>query len=89
MLVVVTRVTRAHIWFDDLRAGLSYKEIAIRHAIDQRLVARTIRLAFLAPDITEAILKGREPRQMTAKRLTGIPRLPADWQAQRALLGLA
>ena len=82
-------ITRAHIWFNDLRAGLSYKDIAIRDAIDQRLVARTIRLAFLAPDITEAILKGREPRQMTAKRLTGIRTLPADWQAQRALLGLA
>jgi len=50
--------------------------------------ARTIRLAFLAPDITETILKGREPQNLTAKRLLKIARLPAEWSAQRELLRL-
>ena len=81
-------LARAHCWFDDLKVGLSYKDIAIRDGIDQRLVARTIRLTFLAPDITEAILKGCEPQNLTAKRLLKIARLPADWSAQRELLRL-
>lgn|GEM_PF-6060286 len=49
-------IARAHAWFDDLKSGLSYKEIAIRDAIDERHVARSIHLALLAPDITKAIL---------------------------------
>lgn len=58
-------VARAHTWLNDLKSGLSYKEIATRDAIDERLVARTVRLAFLAPDITKAILAGREPRGLS------------------------
>jgi len=80
-------VARAHTWLDDLKSGLSYKEIATRDAIDERLVARTVRLAFLAPDITKAILAGREPRGLTAERLVRIPKLPASWTEQRSLLG--
>lgn len=56
-------LARAHAWFEDLKAGLSYKEIATRDAIDERLVARSIRLAFLAPDI-----KKSNPCRARAKR---------------------
>lgn len=80
-------LARAHSWFDDLKAGLSYKQIAKRDGIDQRHVARTIRLAFLAPDIAEAILKGCEPHDLTTERLLKLSRLPGDWQDQRELLG--
>ncbi|MBX3489984.1 recombinase family protein [Parvibaculum sp.] len=80
-------IARAHAWFDDLKSGLSYKEIAMRDAIDERLVARTVRLAFLAPDITKAILAGLEPRGLTAERLVRIPKLPTSWNEQRSLLG--
>jgi hypothetical protein len=50
-------------------------------------VCRVIRLAFLAPDITEAILAGRQPRGLTAERLVRSSRLPIRWQEQRKLLG--
>lgn len=80
-------IARAHTWLDDLKAGQSYKAIAARDGIDQRYVARTIRLAFLAPDIMEAILKGREPAGLNADLLLRLPGLPIDWQGQRQLLG--
>lgn len=80
-------VARAHTWLEDLKTGLNYTEIATRDAIDERLVARTVRLAFLAPDITKTILAGREPRGLTAERLIRIPKLPAAWTEQRSLLG--
>ena len=86
-LSLLRTVARAHTWFDDLKSGLNYKEIATRDAIDERLVARTVRLAFLAPDITKAILAGREPRGLTAERLVRIPKLPASWNEQRSLFG--
>ncbi|PKP78873.1 MAG: hypothetical protein CVT81_01885 [Alphaproteobacteria bacterium HGW-Alphaproteobacteria-3] len=80
-------IARAHAWFGDLKSGLSYKEIATRDAIDERLIARTVRLALLAPDITKAIFAGREPRGLTAERLVRIPKLPTSWNEQRSLLG--
>ena len=38
-------------------------------------------MVFLAPDITEAILEGRQPPHMTLKTLMGD--VPSDWFAQR------
>lgn len=81
-------IAHAHSWLDDLKSGLSYKQIALRDEIDQRHVARIIRVAFLAPDITEAILTGREPRGLTSGRLLQLKVLPTDWQAQREMLGI-
>ena len=47
-----------------------------------------LRLSFLAPDIVEAILAGRQPKALTRKRLASI-NLPADWHQQRTMLGFA
>jgi site-specific DNA recombinase len=47
-----------------------------------------LRLAWLAPDITTAIVGGRQPPQLNAKKLTRLTaHLPPDWTEQRALLG--
>ena len=47
-----------------------------------------LRLPWLAPDITTAIVNGRKPPQLTAKTLMRLtPRLPTDWAEQRKLLG--
>ena len=47
------------------------------------------RPAFLAPDITEAILVGCQPRELTAETLTRMESLPLSWDEQRDLLGFA
>ena len=41
-------------------------------------------LAYLAPDLTEQILSGRQLRALTLGALTSAP-LPADWKLQRSL----
>src|SRR5712671_4789559 len=47
-----------------------------------------LRLPWLAPDITTAIINGRKPPQLTAQTLMRLtPRLPAGWAEQRKLLG--
>jgi hypothetical protein len=46
-----------------------------------------MRLAFLAPDIVEAILDGRQPLELTAERLIRNSRLPISWPEQRRALG--
>ena len=82
-------IGRAHAWFEDLKKGESYAEIAKRNEIDERVVARTIRLAFLAPDIVTQILHGQEPKGLTAHSLMRMPRIPADWNEQRRVLGFS
>ena len=42
-------------------------------------------LAFLSPDLVEAILQGRQPVELTASRLTELD-LPLEWIEQRKLL---
>jgi hypothetical protein len=47
-----------------------------------------LRLRWLAPDITTAIVNGRQPAQLNAKKLMRLTaQLPADWSEQRTLLG--
>jgi len=42
-------------------------------------------LAFLSPELVEAILQGRQPVELTATRLTELD-LPLEWTEQRRLL---
>ena len=44
-------------------------------------------LAWLAPDISTAILEGRQPAELTAKPLRDLKDLPLDWSKQREMLG--
>jgi hypothetical protein len=47
-----------------------------------------LRLPWLAPDITTAIVNGRQPQQLNATTLMRrASRLPADWAEQRTKLG--
>ena len=53
--------------------------------ISERYAGRICECAFLAPDIVEAILEGRQPRDLTFEKLTN--GLPMVWSEQRKLLG--
>ncbi|MDP3674490.1 MAG: hypothetical protein Q8R44_05275 [Novosphingobium sp.] len=50
--------------------------------------SQLVRLAWLAPEIVSTIVDGRQPRSLTARRLLAAD-LPADWAAQKMLLGVA
>ena len=45
--------------------------------------------SYLAPDITQAIIEGRQPRDLTAEKLLAHSRLPLAWRDQRTALGFA
>ena len=49
---------------------------------------RVLRLAYLAPDIVEAIVAGRQPPNLSANRLVRMLDLPMGWSGQREYLGL-
>ena len=85
---LIAAVAQAHRWSEELRTGVasSVGDLVTRHGVDQGDVSRSLPLAFLAPDIVEAILQGRQPVELTAARLKRI-RLPLSWAEQRRLLG--
>ena len=55
----------------------------------QRYLERLARLGFLAPSIISAILKGEQPKALTARKLLRVPNLPISWKEQRRVLGFA
>ena len=86
---LIALVAQGHHWFDQLTKGKadSIKEIARREATDASDVGHNMQLAFLAPDIVEAILAGHQPTELTANRLRRVGTLPLEWDHQRRLLG--
>ncbi len=75
-------------WFADIRQGKAgpIAELAQRCGVDRTDVGRMIPFAFLAPDIVEAIVDGRQPVELTAARLKRVRDLPASWVEQRRVL---
>ena len=55
---------------------------------DRTYVTRVLCLAFLAPEITKAILEGRQPTELTAKRLiSSALKIPLLWADQPVFPG--
>jgi site-specific DNA recombinase len=69
--------------------GVSFAELAKREGVSPSYFTRLVRLSYLAPDITEAILDGRQPYELTADKLLAHSRLPLTWHEQRTVLGFA
>jgi site-specific DNA recombinase len=86
---LVTAIADAHHWIDDLMTGRSssIRGLARRNGRDPGEVSRTLPLAFLAPDIVEAILEGRQPIELTPQKLRRIGTLPCRWDDQRRRFG--
>ena len=65
---------------------LSLSNIASQLNMDPRQLWRTLKLAYLAPDIQLAILSGMQPKGLLLKDLI-YQSLPTAWDRQRTLLG--
>ena len=69
--------------------GVPFAVLAKRQGVSASYFTRLVRLSYLAPDITEAILDGRQPPDLSADRLLAHSRLPLTWHEQRTVLGFA
>lgn len=85
---LVRLIVRAHALHDALLTSgdASLENIAAREGVSRSYLARLVRLAYLAPSLTEAILLGSQPATITPSRLMRDTRLPLDWQEQQRLL---
>ena len=69
-------------------AELTVHDVAHEERVSAAYIYNLLRLPWLAPDITAAIVNGRQPSQFNAKTLMRqASRLPADWAEQRTQLG--
>jgi site-specific DNA recombinase len=67
---------------------LTVHDIAREERVSAAYIYNLLRLPWLAPDITAAIVNGRQPQQLNAMTLMRrASRLPADWAEQRMQLG--
>ena len=69
--------------------GVPFAAVADREGVSRSYFTRLVRLSYLAPDITQAILDGRQPLDLTAQKLLEHSRLPLAWRDQRIVLGFA
>ena len=86
---LIDLIARAHRYLASLTdgTGRSLTDIAKQHQTELSEVSRLLPLAFLSPKITQSILAGTQPIDLTAQRLSRIADMPTSWIEQAALLG--
>jgi hypothetical protein len=86
---LVLALAQARHWQDMLDTGkyATTRDLARRLRLSKTYVTRILSLNFLAPDIIQAILEGREPSGLSLVRLS--EPLPMAWEEQRRRLGFS
>jgi site-specific DNA recombinase len=82
---LVKALARAHEWWGRIARGEArgIGDIARAEGFNRAYITRFLCLAFLAPEITKAILEGRQSTELTAKRLiTSALKSPLLWADQ-------
>ncbi len=85
---LVKAVARSYHWCQRIKNGevSDATSLARQAGIHPRYVRKILDWAFLAPDIVEAILHGRQPLDLTLE--TFRKGVPLSWEAQRRKLGV-
>ena len=70
-LSLTKAVARARGWYDRVLKGKSsnQRSLTLHAGVSGRYISKVFGCAFLAPDIVEAILEGRQPRDLNFKKL--------------------
>jgi site-specific DNA recombinase len=82
---LVKSIIRAHTWLQDLSSGRhsSIEDLAAEANLHPKVVRQGLRLAFLKPDLTRAVLDGEATFE-----LKKIPKLlPLSWREQHRSVG--
>ncbi|WP_245191051.1 hypothetical protein [Jannaschia formosa] len=83
--VLIRNVAQAHVWFERVKRGETYAQIAKNENLPAPRIQRMIGLGFLAPDLVADILNFKQPHGFTSEWCKTHD-LPFDWAEQRALV---
>ncbi|MEJ6783696.1 recombinase family protein [Aminobacter sp. Piv2-1] len=84
---LVSLIAKAHLYLGMLteRAGITLVEIAEHFRVHPAEISRLLPLAFLSPQLTNEILTGLQPTELSARSLSRMD-LSTDWSEQAAQL---
>jgi hypothetical protein len=84
---LINSIVRAHAWVHGLRNGTyqSVERLAKNNRLQPKVVRQNLWLAFLSPEVTSAILEGRQPVSLSLARTPKL--LPLPWTEHQDLLG--
>jgi len=87
---LVDLIAKAHHYLNRLtdNSASSIADLATELSVHRADISRILPLAFLSPAITEAILTGRQPADLTAKTLSRLIDIPPAWSDQAQALGI-
>jgi len=84
---LIRLVLTARRWWTELAEGeFDITALSAREKASASWMTRVVRLAFLAPDVIEAVLAGRTKAGVDAKALLTGGRIPSGWMEQRNVL---
>lgn len=79
---LLRNIGRAHRYFDQVRSGKTFGEIAESEGVSKRRIQQLIELAFLAPDVVRNVRDGKQPVGLTSDWLMRHAFSPI-WSEQR------
>jgi len=84
---LIKAVARAHGWYEKVLQGKApdMRSLARQAGLTERYIGKVFACAFLAPDIIESILDGRQPPDLTFEKLCHD--IPLSWAEQRSKFG--
>ncbi len=84
---LVKAIALAHDWRKQMERGSfqTIKALADAKGLSDSYVWKILRLSYLAPDIVEAILDGRQPSHLSLHQINAA-KLSGDWNSQRRAL---
>jgi len=84
---LIRNIARGHVWFEEWRSGqvANLKDIAAREGLGREYVADVVNLAFLSPQMVQAIFSGDQPNELNSRMLLSKDAVPLRWQEQERL----
>jgi hypothetical protein len=84
---LIQSIVRAHGWMRSLQDGAhqSIEQLAEANGLHPKVIRQGLRLAFLSPYFTSAVLEGRQPKGLSLARIPKL--LPLSWAQHHCLLG--
>ena len=83
---LINAIAKAHVWMKAWRDGSSLSDIAKSIGWTPSPLRQRLKLAFLSPAITKAILDGRQPADLSLEKILRSD-LPLDWDRQAEKFG--
>ena len=84
---LIKLIAKAHRWWADLRRGeMNVGDYAAQQGVNETYLSRTLRLAFLSPEVVEAIIAGRAAGNVGVAQLVSAGALPFAWAEQKEMI---